>query len=172
MSMSQKLSGFAKTFRSALLTRWQGFSDSDVEYDLSYHVDLERDRKSKGGCRCCPYLPPICAQKWPRAEQWIWVTVNNPPDHKGILSRSILHLLVVTFRIVEPTIFVAQFVFCSSLSSLNTLISPFCYQCHLLCFQEIAWLFVCLFCFILTAAPLRACAAGSRLWQRLMLASM
>ena len=28
MSMLQKLSGFAKTFRSALLTRWQGFSDS------------------------------------------------------------------------------------------------------------------------------------------------
>ena len=29
MSMSQKLSRFAKTFWSALLTRWQGFSDSD-----------------------------------------------------------------------------------------------------------------------------------------------
>ena len=28
MSLLQKLSGFAKTFRSALLTRWQGFSDS------------------------------------------------------------------------------------------------------------------------------------------------
>ena len=28
MSLLQKLSGFAKTFRSALLTRWRGFSDS------------------------------------------------------------------------------------------------------------------------------------------------
>ena len=30
MSLLQKLSGFAKTFRSALLTRWRGFSDSDI----------------------------------------------------------------------------------------------------------------------------------------------
>ena len=30
MNLSQKLYGFAKTFRSALLTRWQGFCDSDT----------------------------------------------------------------------------------------------------------------------------------------------
>ena len=28
MNLSQKLSGFAKTFQSALLTRWRGFCDS------------------------------------------------------------------------------------------------------------------------------------------------
>ena len=98
-----------------------------------HDVDSERYRKSKGACQHCPYLPPICAQKLPRSEQWIWVTVNNPPDHKGILSRSILHLPVVTIWIVEPTIFVAQFFF-SALSSSNTLISPICCQCHLSCY--------------------------------------
>ena len=48
--------------------------------------------------------------------------MNNPPDHKGILSRSILHLPVVTIWIVEPTIFIAQ-IFSSALSSSNTLLS-------------------------------------------------
>ena len=32
MILLQKLSGFAKTFRSALLTRWQGFSDSELRW--------------------------------------------------------------------------------------------------------------------------------------------
>ena len=32
MNLSQKLSGFAKTFRSALLTRWRGFCDSETIY--------------------------------------------------------------------------------------------------------------------------------------------
>ena len=32
MNLSQKLSGFAKTFRSALLTRWRGFCDSEEGY--------------------------------------------------------------------------------------------------------------------------------------------
>ena len=41
MSMLQKLSGFAKTFRSALLTRWQGFSDSVVTINhIKYQVRL------------------------------------------------------------------------------------------------------------------------------------
>ena len=117
----------------------------------------------------CPYFPPICAQKLPRAERWIWVTVNNPPDHKGILLRSILRLPVVTIWIVETTIFIAQF-FSSALSSSNTLLSV-----SLVVFLSLLTIrkeSVCLLCFILTAAPLRACAAGSRLWRRLMLASM
>ena len=37
MNLSQKLSGFAKTFRSALLTRWRGFCDSGA---LSLYCQL------------------------------------------------------------------------------------------------------------------------------------
>ena len=32
MNLLQKLSGFAKTFRSALLTRWRGFCDSELSF--------------------------------------------------------------------------------------------------------------------------------------------
>ena len=32
MNLSQQLSGFAKTFRSALLTRWRGFCDSELSF--------------------------------------------------------------------------------------------------------------------------------------------
>ena len=53
MSMSQKLSGFAKTFRSALLTRWQGFSDSGY-----IHMTLRRDPEvtTSGGVSLAPAL--------------------------------------------------------------------------------------------------------------------
>ena len=34
MSLLQKLSGFAKTFRSALLTGWRGFCDSDDQHHV------------------------------------------------------------------------------------------------------------------------------------------
>ena len=41
MSLLQKLSRFAKTFRSALLTRWRGFSDSGLPHEnlkgIMYH---------------------------------------------------------------------------------------------------------------------------------------
>ena len=40
MSMLQKLSGFAKTFRSALLTRWRVFSDSDIHMDEEQRADV------------------------------------------------------------------------------------------------------------------------------------
>ena len=40
MSMLQKLSGFTKTFRSALLTRWQGFSDSGHQWKKTIRRNL------------------------------------------------------------------------------------------------------------------------------------
>ena len=40
MSLLQKLSGFAKTFRSALLTRWRGFSDSGYPCDSNPSVTI------------------------------------------------------------------------------------------------------------------------------------
>ena len=37
----EKLSGFAKTFQSALLTRWRGFSDSGL-YDLKWTIEKQQ----------------------------------------------------------------------------------------------------------------------------------
>ena len=58
MNMAQKLSGFAKTFRSALLTRWRGFSDSahdtsdnqcSVSQQQFVHYQTEFSWKGLGG---------------------------------------------------------------------------------------------------------------------------
>ena len=47
MNLSQKLSGFVKTFRSALLTRWRGFCDSVHPITTSPKAISVRRKKEK-----------------------------------------------------------------------------------------------------------------------------
>ena len=53
MNLSQKLSGFAKTFRSALLTRWRGFCDSaPAPHHLPQHCAGRHSSGEEGQYRC------------------------------------------------------------------------------------------------------------------------
>ena len=78
MNLLQKLSGFAKTFRSALLTRWRGFCDSAcpmsifmIIWNNFWYLFIVSPSHTRSVAWPC-FHSPQGSWRWSRLRWWSW----------------------------------------------------------------------------------------------------